>query len=134
MILKKIISILLIFVICIQSMAVVSFASADNVYVNETFDSTATNGVPAGLTVRGSSNSRVVEDTPGNKVMMLDLSLGIASVSIPISPQKDTLWLGAKVKIGTKVNKANLFSLKDTAGSKTNLLSFGADGGSVRNA
>lgn len=131
MILKKIISILLIFVICIQSMAVVSFASADNVYVNETFDSTATNGVPAGLTVRGSSNSRVVEDTPGNKVMMLDLSLGIASVSIPISPQKDTLWLGAKVKIGTKVNKANLFSLKDTAGSKTNLLSFGTDGGSV---
>lgn len=119
-------SIILFFQICIIPE---SFASGEGmVLFSEDFDSVITNAIPDSMTVKGSKNNRVAEESAGDKVLVLDLSAGIGSLSIPVSVKNDRLWLSARIKTNNILNKGNIFALKDSAGTKTTLISSSRSG------
>lgn len=132
MILKRLVALILSLLMCFQAIGIIAFAADDGaVLISESFNSAVTNTVPESLNVKGGRNNRVVEGDAGNKVLMLDLSIGIGSVSVPISSKSDNLWLSARVKIGSRLKMANLFALKDSGGKKTTLVSVGTSGTTV---
>ncbi len=122
---KRVMSLCVALVLVLQCIAIPAsvFAADGTILFSEDFSSTATNGFPSGITLKGHPDSRVIE-SGRNKVLSLNLSKGIGAVSVPMKTDESVVWFAAKYKNIGDLKMANLFSLVDSSNVKTRLITL----------
>ncbi len=129
---KRVMSLCVALVLVLQCIAIPAsvFAADGTILYSEDFSSTATNGFPIGITLKGHPDSRVVE-SEGNKVLSLILSKGIGAATVPVETDESVVWFAAKYKNNGDLKTANLFTLVDDSNTKTRLISVDGSGAQV---